>query len=120
MFGNQSAKGIKVVEIRTREKLCRNLTEDTMETRKRARAVEELEASKHKDRDRKGKALAKEEKVEEIYKIYDDSEDEEDLQEQGRRSKERGGTVGGWDTEKTSEEQQGQREEKVRQRGRQR
>lgn len=113
-------KGRKVVEIRTREKLCRNLTEDTMETRNRARAVEELEATERKYRDIKGKALAKEETVEEIYEIYDDSEDEDDLHEQGRRSKERGGTIGGWDTQQTSEEQQGQREEKARQRGRQR
>jgi len=126
LFTKQCVKVKKVVRFRFREdfnqhqKLIRNAIQGTMETRTRARAVEELTAAECKDRDRKGKAIAKEEAPEEIYEIYDDSEEEDDLRELGRQSKERGGIVGDWDTQQTSEEQQGQRQERVRRYGRQR
>jgi len=52
-----------------------------METRMRSRATDELTDAEGKDRDRKGKAIAKEEPPEEIYEIYDDSEEEETRRE---------------------------------------
>jgi len=91
---NKSAKGRKVAKICTGEefnyqrKTRRGLNEDSMETRKRTRAEEDLEVTERRDRDRKGKAMAKEEMIEEIYEICDESEDEENLHEQGKQSRE--------------------------------
>ena len=54
-LGTQRVRRGKVVESWHRAKLRRKLTEDAMETRKRAREVEELEATERRDRDRKGR-----------------------------------------------------------------
>ena len=48
-----------------------------METRKRARLAEEMEVERGREKDRKGKEVMKEERVEEIYEILDDSEEDE-------------------------------------------
>lgn len=77
-----------------------------METRMRSRAAEELQTVEGKDRDRKGKAVMKEEAVEEILEIYDDSEEEEDRREMGKKNKEYGGSIGGWAFQQTNEKQQ--------------
>jgi len=58
-----------------------------METRKRARIVKEMEAEIGRERDRKGKAVAKEEKMEEIDEIHNHSEEEEDRKNNSRRDK---------------------------------
>lgn len=113
LFTKQHVKVRKVVRPRfrkasnQRQKLICNAIQGTMETRTRSRVSEEVIAAEGKDKDMKGKAIAKEEAPEEIYEIYDDSEEEEDRRELGRQSKKHGGTVGGWDTQQNSEEQQG-------------
>jgi len=117
---NKSSKGRKMTEIRTgeelnhRRKTRRGLSEDSIETRKRTRAEENLKVTECRDKDRKGKAVAKEEMIEEIYEIYDDSEDEEDLHELGRESREQKRRVGSRGEQQTSKEQQEQREERKR------
>eukprot|EP00253_Pinus_taeda_P033746 PITA_33746 len=63
---------------KSREKLNRFPVKYTMETRKRARIAEEMEAERGRERDRKGKEVMKEEKVEEIYEIFDDSKEDAD------------------------------------------
>lgn len=84
MLTKQRMKVRKVVRPRFRkasnqcQKLIRNDIQGTMETRTRSRSAEEVIAVEGKDRDRKGKAIVKEEAPEEIYEIYDDSEEEED------------------------------------------
>jgi len=75
-----------------------------METRTRSRAAEEMIAAEGKERDRKGKAVAKEEASEEIYEIYNDSEEDEDRCGLGGQSKKYDGIAEGWDTQQTSEE----------------
>lgn len=49
-----------------------------------------------KNRDRKGKAIAKEELLAEILEVEDDSEDEELQREDKRKKKTQGKATGGW------------------------
>ena len=87
-----------------------------METMKRALDAEEHIDMERKERDRKGKALAKKETMEEIYEIYDDSDDEEAQYEQGGRGREFSGFARGRDSQFFNEGQQEQGEEMGRMR----
>lgn len=92
----------------------RDLIQDSMETRMRSRAHEELTTEEGKIRDRKGKAIVKEEPPEENYEIYDDSEEEEGWREAGKKNKKQGKNIGGWVNPQSDEEQPTPQEERVR------
>lgn len=85
-FRGQHQDSERVPETKTREQgrtpkiFLRELTQRVMETRMRARALEETLTTEDKDRERKGKSAVKVEDVAEILEIYDDSEEDNDRQ----------------------------------------
>lgn len=96
----------------SRAKRSRSPVSGIMETRKRARLAEEMEAERIREQDRKGKGVMKEEKPEEIYEILDIS-DEDESREQSMNAKE-------WEQYAMGVSQRSRRGRRVPHRGRQR
>lgn len=76
-----------------------------METRMKYIVVEEQTKANERNRDIKGKAIAKEEVSAKIFEIADDSEDEEPCQGGNRKYKAKGKSIGGSDNAQTDEDQ---------------
>lgn len=85
-----SATGRKVVanydkeEDNLQDTASNRSSEVNKETRKRERAEENATIMEHRAREIKGKMVAKEERMEDVYEICDDTKEEEDMQEPGR------------------------------------
>jgi len=81
---------------------------NNMETRRSVRVEEDAETMERRTRERKGKSVAKEERMEEVYEIHDNTKEEEEMYELDREAENQRQVTGDMSKKQQLEEQQEQ------------